>query len=183
MSAKRTNSKNTNAMDDAVLKERAAQLAKPIADQETEAEGHPLLEFTTMGRRYAVPLFKVTAVTRIAEITPIPLVPRHITGIIRRRGESIALVNLPHFFSADQTGISDADYAVIVSGAGKQFALQVDDVLGVILVSDDALQPPQENFAKAEQPYISGVTLDGLIALDLDSLVRAKGFVAAKSAN
>jgi purine-binding chemotaxis protein CheW len=170
-------------IDRAILLKRARELAKPIEGQETEEDKPALLEFSTMGQRYAVKLSQVTAVLRILEITAIPLVPKHIPGIIRRRGESIALINLTYFFNADQTGISDADYAVVVRGAGKQFALQVDDVLGVILVPVESLKPPQDNFDPAQQPFISGVTLDGLMLLDLDSLVKARGFVSEKSAN
>ena len=100
---------------------------------------------------------------------------------MRRRGDSIALVNLTHFFHAEQEGISDADFAVIVRGGNKQFALQAEDVLGVSLVPSASLKPPQENFDRYQQPYVIGVTLEGLVLLDLDKLVVAKGFVAEKS--
>ncbi len=163
-----------------ILNERAIELAKRI-EKHAEEHTQSLLEFTSMGQRLAVHLHRVTAVIRITEITPIPLVPKHISGIIRRRGESIALVNLMRFFNSDQEGISDADFAVIVTGGKRRFALQADDILGVSSVPTEALKRPQENFDKAQHPYISWVTLDGLVLLNLDKLVEAKGFVAEKS--
>jgi chemotaxis signal transduction protein len=165
-----------------ILEQRARKLAEQIETLEKLDDTVALLEFSIMGGRYAVPLKKVHAVTKILEITSIPLVPRHIPGIIRRQGESIALVNLEYFFHSDKTGIFDADYAVIVTGAGKRLALQVVDVIGVVLVSEKELSSPQDNFDASQAPYVSAVTLGGLIVLDLDALVQARGFTAEKTA-
>jgi purine-binding chemotaxis protein CheW len=166
-----------------VLKRRAELLARHTDEVDALDNQVALLEFTMMGQRYAVYLENVHAVTRISEITAIPLVPKHIPGIIRRRGESIALVNLPFFFNANRGGVSDADFAVIVQAKGKRFALQVEEVLGVTSLLGEDLMLPQENFDSAQVSYISRVTLDGLMILNLDSLIEAKGFVVEKYSN
>ena len=49
-------------LDAMTLKNRARELAKPIEGQETEEDTRALLEFSTMGQRYAVKLNHVTAV-------------------------------------------------------------------------------------------------------------------------
>jgi chemotaxis signal transduction protein len=165
-----------------ILEQRARTLAEQIEALDKLDDTVALLEFFIMGGRYAVLLKKVHAVIKILEITSIPLVPRHIPGIIRRQGESIALVNLDYFFHSDKTGIFDADFAMIVTGAGKRLALQVVDVIGVVLVREKDLRSPQDNFDPSQAPYISAVTLDGLIVLDLDALVQARGFTAEKTA-
>ena len=164
-----------------ILEHRARKLARPMDDATSRDETLALLEFSLGGLRYAVPLAKVHAVTRVSEITAIPLAPRHIPGVIRRRGESIALVNLDYFFDAERTGIADADYAIVVSAAAKRFALQVEDVIGVVLMAQKDLVPPQDNFDPAQVPYVSAVTREGLVVLNLDSLVTARGFSAEKT--
>ena len=164
-----------------VLAERAKNLARPIEQIESREDGTTLLVFKTMAKPYSVPLSHVNAVMRIQEVTSIPSAPRHIPGIIRRRGESIALVNLSYFFHAERTGIADADFAVIVQAHGRKFALQVEEVLGALAVRNADLLPPQDNFDPVQFPYVSRVMLDGLVVLDLDALVQAKGFVAEKS--
>lgn len=165
----------------AVLDKRADTLARPLDQLESREEWTNLLVFIMMGRRYAVELTKITAVTRIHEITSIPSAPKHIPGIIRRRGESIGLVNLSYFFNAERTGISDADFAVIVQAKHKRFALQVEDILGANMVRNADLLAPQDNFDPAQLPFVSRVMLDGLVVIDLDALIQAKGFVAEKS--
>ena len=166
-----------------VLNRRAKNLAKPIAELEAQLAQVSLLEFSMLGQRYAVSLESVLAVTRVLEITPIPLVPKHITGIIRRRGDSIALVSLPYFFNASRGGISDADFAVIVQVKGKRFALQVEEIIGVTALAVDSLKPPQDNFDPTQISYISKVTLDGLMVVSLDALIDAEGFVVEKYSN
>ena len=60
-------------------------------------------------------------------------------------------------------------------------ALQVEDVLGVALLAEGELVAPPDNFDPAQAPYVSAVTIDGLVVIDLDSLVAAKGFTAEKT--
>jgi chemotaxis signal transduction protein len=167
-------------VDERLLRRRAAELAKRLDHEEVSVTHVALLEFSLMGLRYAVHLDKVESVSKIGDIVSIPLTPRHFSGIIRRRGQSIALVSLRHFFHADAEGIADSDLALIVSVLGKRFALQVEDIQGVAHFEENCLQPPPDNFDPAQQPYVFGVTLDGLIVVDLASLVQADGFGTEK---
>lgn len=173
--------KEVNDETAGVLDKRAEVLARPLEQLESREEWSNLLVFIMMGKRYAVDLTQIIAVTRIHEITAIPSAPKHIPGIIRRRGESIGLVNLAYFFNAERAGISDADFAVIVQARNKRFALQVEDILGANVVRNSDLLAPQDNFDPAQLPFVSKVMLDGLVVLDLDALIQAKGFVAEKS--
>ena len=166
-----------------ILAKRAEVLARPTEEMDAQDDLLGLLEFSMTAQRYAVPLENVQAVTRVSEITSIPLVPKHIPGIIRRRGESIALVNLPYFFNANRGGIADADFAVIVQVKGKRFSLQVEEILGVTTVKGEDLRIPQDNFDPTQIAYVSRVTMDGLIILNLESILDAEGFVVEKYSN
>lgn len=166
-----------------MLAKRAEILAKPIEELSAQEQMVSLLEFSMIAQRYAVQLDYVQAVTRVSEITSIPLVPKHIPGIIRRRGESIALVNLSYFFNANRGGIADADFAVIVQVKGKRFALQVEEILGVATLKGENLRTPQDNFDPTQISYVSHVTVDGLLLLNLEAIVDADGFVVEKYSN
>lgn len=163
-------------IDRGILEKRAAELAKPLGAMDQADERVALLEFSLLGTRYAVPLEKVEAVSRIGEIFSIPLTPRHISGIIRRRGQSVALVSLRHFFHTHAEGIADADFAVYVVAQEKLFAIQVEEIHGVMHMAKGSLLPPPENFDPAQAPFMVGVTIDGLSVIDLEALVDAEGF-------
>ena len=165
-----------DTVDDDLLNRRAKELGKLLEHDEISAEQIDFLEFSLMGLRYAVHLDKVESVSKIGEIVSIPLTPRHFSGIIRRRGESIALVSLRHFFHSDAEGIADSDFALIVSVRGKRFALQVEDIQGVVHLDQNRVLKPPDNFDPAQQPFVVGVTIDGLIIINLDSLAETEGF-------
>jgi chemotaxis signal transduction protein len=167
----------TDNREQEILERRAADLARRDTQTERDRkERLALLEFTLMSRRYAVRLDQVDAVTRIGEIISIPMTPRHLVGVIRRRGESIALVSLRHFFNASAEGIADADFAMLVQVRGKRFALQVEEVRGVLQLARDLLTDPPSNFDPNQASFVAGVTTDGLTCIDLDKLVEASGF-------
>jgi purine-binding chemotaxis protein CheW len=163
-------------IDLAVLRRRAEALAQPRAESAEVVETVALLRFTLMEADYAVPLEAVEAVLRIGHIVAIPLTPRHIQGVIRRRGQTIALTSLRHFFHPDAEGLADADFAVIVFAGGKRFALQVEEIEGVVHVPKGDLGPAPDNFDRAQVPYVTGVTTAGMAVLDVERLVRAGGF-------
>lgn len=159
-----------------LLEKRALDLAKPADELGRLEESRPLLEFILLGTPYAIYLERVESVSRIGDICSIPLTPSHLSGIMRRRGQSIALVSLRHFFNRQEEGLRDADFAVIVTAKGKRFALQVEEIQGVIHIPADSMLPPPDNFDSKQVPFIIGITTEGLAVVDLDSLVDAKGF-------
>jgi purine-binding chemotaxis protein CheW len=173
--------RNWEDVDQRLLKRRADELAKRLEQEDVSVAHVALLEFSLMGLSYAVKLGQVESVSKIGDIVSIPLTPRHFSGIIRRRGQSIALVNLRYFFHPNAEGIADADFALIVSVLGKRFALQVEDIQGVAHLEENRLLPPPDNFDPAQLPHVDGVTIEGLIVIDLESLVRTEGFGTAKS--
>jgi purine-binding chemotaxis protein CheW len=163
-------------VDLSILQRRAEVLAHPRAAGGAAVETIALLRFTLMEADYAIPLDEVEAVLRIGHIVSIPLTPKHIQGVIRRRGQTIALANLRNYFHPESEGIADADFAVIVSAGGKRFALQVEEVEGVVHLPKSELVAAPENFDKAQAPYVVAVTTNGLTILDMERLVGTSEF-------
>jgi purine-binding chemotaxis protein CheW len=163
-------------VDFSILKRRAEALSQPRAAGDAAVETIALLRFTLMEADYAIPLDEVEAVLRIGQIVSIPLTPKHIQGVIRRRGQTIALANLRHYFHPEAEGIADADFAVIVVAGGKRFALQVEEIEGVVHVPKSELAPAPDNFDKAQEPFVVAVTTGGLTILNMERLVGTSEF-------
>jgi chemotaxis signal transduction protein len=163
-------------LDKSVLARRAEALAKPRTDTGAVVETVAILRFSLMSQDYAVPLDAVEAVLRIGEIVSIPLTPKHIQGVIRRRGQTIALVSLRHYFHPEYEGLVDSDFAIIVVADGKRFALQVEDIEGVVRIPKSAFLPAPDNFDTAQSPFVIAVTTEGLTILDVGRLVAAGNF-------
>ncbi len=165
-------------VDREILQRRARQLARPRQSGGERERTVALLAFTMLGSPYAVELERVDAVSRIGEIHHIPLTPPHIGGIIRRRGTTMALVNLRRFFHPEAEGIADADFAIVVRAGGKLFALQIEEIEGVFQLPESKIEPAPENFDRAQVPYLLGVIRDGAVVLSLERLVRDERFSA-----
>jgi len=167
---------NSSDLDLRVLEARAHRLAAPLTTEDSSADTIALLFFKAVDARFATNLAYVDAVTRITDIFSIPHTPRHISGVIRRRGQTHALINLRKFFYPDTEGLVDEDFALVVRARNKTFAIQVAEIEGVAPMPRASLLPVPENFDRAQAPYISSVTIDGLAILNLDQLVLAEGF-------
>ena len=161
------------------LQQRARELATPVQRRETSEQTLQLLIFRLLGAQYALPLADVEEVARIEEVYPVPCVPGHMSGIFRRHGRSIALVNIRALFADSSGGIADSDYAIVVLVRGKRFAMQVEDIEGVVGVSGDSLLPPPDGLPTNQLPFISSVSLQGLVVLDIGRLLDSEAFRSA----
>ncbi len=160
----------------AIFEQRAKLLATPPKKKEQPDQSLAVLSFILMDANYAVPLERAEAITRIGNIYSIPGTPGHILGIIHRRGQSIALVSLRHYFFPEQKGIADADFAIVVTARRRLFAIQVEDILGVNHVPKAQLIDTPDNMVGNLASFVSAVTNDGLALLNLDKLVEADNF-------
>jgi chemotaxis signal transduction protein len=163
-------------VEKSVLAKRAELLAQPRIVKDAVVETMAILRFTLMSQNYAVPLDVVEAVLRIGDIVSIPLASKHIQGVIRRRGQTIALVCLTRYFHPEFEGLIDADFAIIVFAGGKRFALQVEEIEGVVHYPKSALVPAPDNYDRAQAPYVIAVTTEGLTVLDVERLALADDF-------
>lgn len=167
-------------IEKSVLTQRASRLAKPLHQEDENLEEIRMLVFSAMGSRFAMSLSAVEAVSKIIDIIPIPHTPAHIPGVIRRRGQTIALVNLRFFFYPQTEGLIDEDFAVSVLVKNKLFAFQVEDVDGVLPLSKSDILPVPDSYDKAIGQYLKGITQDGLAILDLKKIVLTEGFGTSK---
>lgn len=171
---------NETPSEQTILDQRARALAQPHRRKTSRRGWRRVLAFRLLGRPYGVDLDRVDAILRIGDICPVPLTPPHLQGIIRRNGQSITLVSLRYFFDPRAEGVYDADYAMIVTAGSKRFALQAEDVEGVLHLDPAAVRPPPDNLDPAQRPYVDGVTAEGVILLSVDQLVAAEHFAASR---
>jgi chemotaxis signal transduction protein len=159
-------------LENAVLSERARHLALPKKQGQKREETVALLAFDVVETHYCLPLEGVQTVARIEDVLTLPRSPGHIAGIIRRSGRAIALIDLRRFLQPALQGIADANYAIVVSAKGKQVALEVEDLEGVIYVEKGDWRPPPENLDANQSPFISAATGDGRCVIDINRFIE-----------
>lgn len=152
----------------AVLRERRAALARPVAPAQEEAPGNALeaLAFEVAGERYAVETRWVVQALALPPLTQLPGVPGHVAGIAAFRGRVVAALDLRSLLQMQLARLTEPTAMVVLQGAGMEFALLADAVLGVERYRRAALSPGAPGGTATRRGYLLGVAPDRTALLD-----------------
>jgi purine-binding chemotaxis protein CheW len=154
-----------------ILRERARALARTpdrSADSEVSLQ---VLEFQLARERYAVETGYVQEVYPFKSLTVLPSTPPFIAGVVNVRGRILPVLDLKVFFDLPKEGLTDLHRIVVVSGHDLEFGLLADVSVGVQTIAVNSLQPPPPTVAGIGADYMRGVTVDGLIVLDMERIL------------
>lgn len=90
-----------------------------------------LLEFTSLGHRFAVPVSTVRRVVPSAAPAPLPGAPPMVAGALNLGGEVVALVDLGRRFGLGSAPLTPAQRIVVLAIPGFLLGFAVDEVHGV----------------------------------------------------
>lgn len=116
-----------------------------------------------------ISLKNVLEISKILEIFPVPLSPSYIKGVINLRGEILPVISIKEMIDIKETK-QPTRLIIIETNLGK-LAIMVDEVYGVIRISEDQLEPNPmtsiysdyiSNVAQIKHGFISIIDLDKL---------------------
>ena len=126
----------------------ATRLSQPLAaTPQAVAAPEPELYLTFMlgGEAYAVRILSIKEIIEYGGVTPVPLMPPTIRGVINLRGAVVPVLDLSMRFGREATVIGRRSCIVIAETGG---AAEADErqVIGVIVDAVNAVQeiPPEE---------------------------------------
>lgn len=112
---------------------------------------------------------KVQEVLRFQEMTPVPLAPPAVRGLINLRGVIVTAVDLRRCFQLEPRPTNKLPMNVVVFGDDEPVSLLVDRIGDVHTVHDDEFVVPPETLNGAKRQLIRGVhQLDQQLILVLD---------------
>ena len=120
-------------------------------------------------------LLRVREITKPLKPAGLPDAPDFIDGVINLRGSVIPVLNLHRRFRLAEPATDNNTRLLIVSLAGRPFALVVDEVTEVITVPVRDLRPPPQFSRGVGSEYLIAVCLveDSLVMLvNLDSILQ-----------
>jgi purine-binding chemotaxis protein CheW len=142
-----------------------------------------LSTFRVHDELFGVDIDDVQEVTRSQELTPVPLAPDAVSGLMNLRGQVVTVVDLRRRlgYPPRPDGAPAANVVVRTGGAsGTAVSLLVDAVEGFQDVSDDRFAPrPDAMSAPARELVLGAYQLDDRLLLALD-LHRAIDMGSAK---
>ncbi|ACD66554.1 MAG TPA: chemotaxis protein CheW [Sulfurihydrogenibium sp.] len=119
-----------------------------------------------------ISLKHVLEISKILEIFPVPLSPQYIKGVINLRGEILPVVSIKEMIGIPEK--KQSTRLIILETNLDKLAVMVDEVYGVVRISEDVLEP--NPMTSIYSDYISNVaqTKHGFISIiDLDKLFPA----------
>lgn len=153
----------------------------PSDGSETLAQERRLVHFSVNGRAYAIDIHRIQEIIFSREVTPLPMSPSFILGVIELRGQIIPVISLKGRLglTAGKTDSrvpsnGNSSHILIVRIGGWTTGLMVDQVQEVVKIHHGAIHPPDQFFTGEECKYLEGIGRlnDQLILiLDLDQLL------------
>lgn len=136
--------------------------------------------FTLDSARFALPLQSVERIVHAVQLTPLPLAPAVVAGIVDVEGEVLPVFDLRHRFGLPARALDPADHLLIARTAQRRVVLIVDAAEGVQQHTADApsgMTRFAADPAGADRGALDGVLTAeaGLILIqDLERLLSAE---------
>jgi purine-binding chemotaxis protein CheW len=144
------------------------------ATQKKPAAANRVLTFALRNERYAINVMSVRKIIRPIDISPVPLAPRELLGVINWRGKIVPVVDLRIKFGFEATPPTDRTCIVIVersdrAGAQNLTGLLVDEVQEVITLNVADVEDAPSFGGAVDAAYIRGLAkTKGAVTILLD---------------
>lgn len=161
-----------------ILKERAERFAFK-QDERLEKKGETLecVEFSLAHERYAIETVHIREICALSNLTPVPLTPSFVLGVMNLRGAVISVIDIKKFFDLPEKGITDLNKVIILSGPEMEFGLLADSITGVKAIRADELTTDLVTLTGIREEYLRGVTPERLIVLDGGRILSDKNII------
>ncbi len=141
MSGPRSTSAAAEARREAILRERAKELAE--VRETRSGETVPLLPFEVGGERYAVEVSCIHQVLDARLVDPLLGAPRGVIGAIMASTRPVPVFDLRHLLGLEGGGLVDLLRVVVLDDAGDLFGLGVERVAPQVEVPLADLRPAE----------------------------------------
>ena len=128
-----------------------------------------------LGNEYfGVEVLRVQEILRAQGMTPIPLAPNYVSGLINLRGQIVTAIDLGVRLTEREERANHESMNVVINSSDGVVSLLVDKIGDVLDVETRLMEPPPPTLKSIPREYVKSVCkLDGelLVILDVDSLL------------
>ncbi|MEK6759537.1 MAG: chemotaxis protein CheW [Deltaproteobacteria bacterium] len=161
-----------------ILKERARRFASaPAEGTDKKADTLECVEFSLAHERYAFETVHVQEICALADLTPVPLTPSFVLGVMNLRGGVLSVIDIKKFFDLPEKGITDLNKVIVLGGPEMEFGVLADSITGVRAVKAEELTTGMVTLTGIREEYLKGITPDRLIVLDAGRLLSDKNII------
>jgi purine-binding chemotaxis protein CheW len=174
-----------NADSHAILRQRAALLARELPREEEAGALLEVVEFSLGRERYAFAAEHVREVVRLEGFSPLPCTPPWVAGIMNVRGQILTLIDLGAWLDLPASGLAEKNDVILLRSLGErpvEVGVLADAILGVSALRLDTLQASLATLSGARAGLLRGVTVERLIVLDAAKLLSDEALLVREEA-
>lgn len=157
---------------------------------EDSAREQPYLTFVLGGETYAIGILAVKEIIEYGHLTPVPLVPRFIRGVINLRGAVVPVVDLAARFGREPAEVTKRTCIVIVEvdkpGERQDIGVVVDAVNEVLEIPSGDMRPAPSFGTRIRTDFVRGMgKVDGefVVVLDADQVLSVEELATLEEAD
>jgi len=127
--------------------------------------------------RYALPLASIAQVLRFENVTPVPMAPDFVEGILNLGGEVVPVINLRKRFGLERGSPGRRSRVLVVEGDGGRHGLLVDGVKEILELEDSSILSGGPPLTGLKAELVAGIAKVGesrLIILEGGRLQEAE---------
>ena len=166
-----------------LLKARAKMLAQEVEQIDADRKYLEVVEFQLAGETYGIECSYVREVYPLKELVPIPGLPPFFLGITSVRGQILSVIDIKKFFDLPDKGLTELDKVVIVRSGEVELGIRADVVFGIRSIPLADIQPSLPTLTGIREKYLSGITREALIILDIQKLLADESLIARAETN
>ena len=95
---------------------------------------------TIAGQLFGIPTIQVQDAHDTPKVTPVPLAPREVAGVLNLRGKIVTVINLRERLNLAPVGSDETTMSIVVEHGGDLYSLVIDDVGDVLSLPDDQFE-------------------------------------------
>ncbi|BBH53847.1 chemotaxis protein CheW [Fluviispira sanaruensis] len=125
-------------------------------------------------RLYGIEVSRVQEVVRSLNMTPIPLAPEYVRGLINLRGQVATAIGLRQLFGF-HAQLPEEFINIVCKIDGMLISFQVDEIGDVIEVSEEDFEQTPQTITEDIRRYMLGVykiSNSLLSAIDVDNIIK-----------
>ena len=155
-----------------ILKQRAEKIAQPLHKKNRKDSSFLQIQFDN-DENYGIPVIDVEEVLEVQRMANVPCTPDFIAGVINRRGEMIAVVDLNAFFGLGNVLENKESRIIVVNSAGMHIGVLTSVIIGEVRYDEADLAPPFQVSDGVKPEYIIGIYNNHIQIINLEHILSS----------
>lgn len=153
-----------------ILRERAKKIARK-KEEAIHLDEIEVLEFFLSSETYAFETRFVKEVIQLKEVTPLPLTPNFMLGIINVRGALVSVIDLRKFFEIPANALSNLNRVILLQEGEIVVGVLADSIGGVWNIDKESITKTLPTLKGIREDFLLGITPERMVIIDTQKLL------------